>query len=495
MLFSKVLIHTIRLALALVLGLTIIGSIPISAQAQTSVDLELGGEGATSWTIINIKPGDSGTKTVTLHNAGYRDGLVTIWISDIEEVDYGGNGAALDDYLLFNLSSDRLSTNLVLPATIHELPQGATATNYIKMDRLYAGETATLIWQWVFPETGQSQNDAQGDSLSFTVNYLLEELPSGNSGDDGTDQPSYQWIRIEILNQVTMAKVSSSGKLLDSYVASDPDNKNKLQIENGTRITCISGGVPIKIEMIVGDSALVAPEGAQLIGPTYELIGYTRDSVPCDIIFDKPLKLTLSYDAGWLPTNTSSLNIGYYNVQQGWIYLEPSLGSVTELGKVTTSTKHTSTFAILAKLAPESSPVQSPPESSPPTPAEFILSELAINPTEVEIGKSVTVSIVVQNTGEHEGTYTLALKINGEIEQSKEITLSGGEGTQVSFIVVRDTPGTYTVAADDLSGQFAVLVPIDSPSWISTYWWVMLLSVLTVGVMAYYLMIRFRHHA
>ena len=117
MLFRKLANYKTRLILALILGLALIGSLPMPAQAQTPIDLELGGEGATSWDIGNIKPGDSGTKTVELHNAGSRHGVVTIWISDIEEADGGGDGAVLDDSLLFNLSCQRLSTTLTLPAT------------------------------------------------------------------------------------------------------------------------------------------------------------------------------------------------------------------------------------------------------------------------------------------------------------------------------------------------------------------------------------------
>jgi len=72
MLSSKLAKYGTRLALALIIGLAVVGSLSIPVQAQGPIDLELGGEGGISWSISNIKPGDSGTKTVTLHNAGYR---------------------------------------------------------------------------------------------------------------------------------------------------------------------------------------------------------------------------------------------------------------------------------------------------------------------------------------------------------------------------------------------------------------------------------------
>ena len=84
MLLQKAAKKSITIILALVTGLTLVSFMPISVQAdEPPVDLVLGGEGATSWQIENIKPGDVGTKTVTLHNAGYKDGEVTIWITDI----------------------------------------------------------------------------------------------------------------------------------------------------------------------------------------------------------------------------------------------------------------------------------------------------------------------------------------------------------------------------------------------------------------------------
>ena len=65
MLSAKAVKYGVRLALALILGLAVVGSLPIPVQAQEPIDLVLGGEGATSWNIGDIKPGDSGTKTVT----------------------------------------------------------------------------------------------------------------------------------------------------------------------------------------------------------------------------------------------------------------------------------------------------------------------------------------------------------------------------------------------------------------------------------------------
>jgi hypothetical protein len=445
MLFGTLAKYKTRLALGLILGLALIVSLPTPAQAQGPVDLELGGEGATSWDIGNIKPGDSGTETVELHNAGSSPGSVTIWISDIEEVDGGGGGAALDDYVRLNLSCERLSTNIALPATIHQLPQSASDPHYLKISTLYAGETLTLVWEWEFTETGEPQNDAQGDSFSFTINYLLEESPSGGGG-----VPSYQQLKIDILGKVIVVNVSSSGRLLNSCVATDPDNKHSLEFTFGTKITCANGKVPRIIEMRVCEESPAVPDGMEMIGPAYDLNGYISDSVPCSLIFDKPTAFTLSYDPSWLPGNTSSIVITCYGQEQCWTELELVHGGAAQVDKATALITHTSIFAIFARITPSFSS------------AQFELSELAINPAQTKAGEPVTISTIVQNTGDLVGSYEVTLKINGVVEATSELTLDGGASESVTFTVAKEEAGSYSVYIGGLSGSFTVTAAEDA---------------------------------
>ena len=183
-----------RLGVTAILLVALLGFSSLLVQADDNgtveLDLVLGGEGATPWHVPSIFPGDSGVNTVTLHNVGIADGIVVIWISELmsdeginpePETDIEGDGE-LDDYLLFDLSCDppdRLSTNIDLPATIHELPQDASDSRYLGVEPLGGGETVTLEWLWELPsETG---NEAQGDWISFTINYGLQGSPSGGN--------------------------------------------------------------------------------------------------------------------------------------------------------------------------------------------------------------------------------------------------------------------------------------------------------------------------
>jgi uncharacterized membrane protein len=96
---------------------------------------------------------------------------------------------------------------------------------------------------------------------------------------------------------------------------------------------------------------------------------------------------------------------------------------------------------------------------APPLPAAFTVSSLTISPSEVEVGEEVTISVVVQNTGELEGTYTVTLRINGVIEDIENVTLAGGTTKSVTFRVAEGTGGTYNVEVDGLTGTFVVTEP------------------------------------
>ena len=99
-----------------------------------------------------------------------------------------------------------------------------------------------------------------------------------------------------------------------------------------------------------------------------------------------------------------------------------------------------------------------------PAPAEFELSNLVVDPSEVGPGGTVTVSIAVTNVGELEGTCTVTLKINNVVEATEDVTLAGGTTETVTFQVSRDVEGTYNVEVDGLTGTFVVTAPPPSPT-------------------------------
>ena len=89
-------------------------------------------------------------------------------------------------------------------------------------------------------------------------------------------------------------------------------------------------------------------------------------------------------------------------------------------------------------------------------PAIFRVSDLTISPAEVEVGNEVTVSVVLTNIGDGEGSYTLVLEINHVVEDTKTIALDAQASTTTLFKVTKEEPGTYDIEIGELSGEFTV---------------------------------------
>lgn len=84
------------------------------------------------------------------------------------------------------------------------------------------------------------------------------------------------------------------------------------------------------------------------------------------------------------------------------------------------------------------------------------ISDISVSPSEVNIGETVTINVLVTNTGNAAGSCTVTLKINGEEEATKEITLNVGASEEVTFTTAKDVAGSYSVDVNGLSGSFIV---------------------------------------
>lgn len=354
---------------SLALAIIILASLALPASAQGPVDLELGGEGATSWNIGNVSPGDSGTKTVTLHNAGSRNGVVTLWVSDIvsgegtkSESETGDTAepGELDHYLLFNISCSGLDSNITLPTTIDSLPHSATDTDHIKISPLNADDTITLDWQWQLPvETG---NEVQGDSLSFTINYMLEEFPT-------TPSPSGWWLPGPPSPSGTTdvrGMVGTGCSFLRSATAVSDDGLCQITIPEGTV------GLTEELECLT-EIAIVGMDDPP--PPPKYVIGLIYDFQPSGATFEPPITLEFSYDPGDIPEGIAEedLVIAYYDEEAGeWVNLGCTVHP--ETNTITASISHFTAFVVLGYEV---------------VPAVFIPGSVAISPTEVDIEETV----------------------------------------------------------------------------------------------------------
>ena len=90
---------------------------------------------------------------------------------------------------------------------------------------------------------------------------------------------------------------------------------------------------------------------------------------------------------------------------------------------------------------------------------------LAVNPSQTVANRPVIVTANVVNEGGMTGSTRVALKINGQVEQTKLVTVGPGGSRPVKFTVTKKQPGNYTVIMGSQRASF--LVTDDSSSGIS----------------------------
>ncbi|HUV52892.1 MAG TPA: carboxypeptidase regulatory-like domain-containing protein [Dehalococcoidia bacterium] len=92
----------------------------------------------------------------------------------------------------------------------------------------------------------------------------------------------------------------------------------------------------------------------------------------------------------------------------------------------------------------------------PLPPANIVVSNLLISPTEVEVGQDVTVSVDVTNIGQTAGSYTVVAEVYARerADRKRTVDLQPGETKTVPFIFTPTEPGEYTVEVGDLAGSF-----------------------------------------
>jgi hypothetical protein len=114
------------------------------------------------------------------------------------------------------------------------------------------------------------------------------------------------------------------------------------------------------------------------------------------------------------------------------------------------------------------------PPSPTPSKAKFTITDLIISPPEVYLGEQASISVQVTNTGDIEGSFPVAFKIDGIVEQTKQVTLSSRATQSVSFTVLKQQPGLYQIEVgggevNRLQGNFTVKEKVIP--WFSRYWW------------------------
>jgi hypothetical protein len=220
------------------------------------------------------------------------------------------------------------------------------------------------------------------------------------------------------------------------------DTRLHLVFPIGTVIRDKHGEPIMSLDVHFSRTQFTQPLQADMVGQPYEVS-------PDGASFDQLVSLSCSYDPVEIPEGVAEeeLYLAYYDEDNGqWLELSSVVDTANHV--VTAPIDHLSVFSILAPIPP-------------PLPASFSASSLTISPPEVDIGEAVGISILVTNGGEAEGSYDVVLTVNGEVVETKGVTMAGGSQT-VSFNTTWDAAGSYAVDVNGLPGSFTVreaLVP------------------------------------
>ncbi|MDD3043605.1 MAG: S-layer protein domain-containing protein [Methanosarcinaceae archaeon] len=89
--------------------------------------------------------------------------------------------------------------------------------------------------------------------------------------------------------------------------------------------------------------------------------------------------------------------------------------------------------------------------------AKFVFSELVINPTEAKTGKDATISVKATNTGNAAGEYNAELLVNGNVKDSRTISLEPSENKTIEFTHAEAEEGSYKVQVGDQTASYEVV--------------------------------------
>ena len=242
-------------------------------------------------------------------------------------------------------------------------------------------------------------------------------------------------------------RVDEEGVFLQDVAAVSVDGLVQVWVPEGTTGRTANGYRLSQITIVEMETPPQAPVGGNIIGLAYEL---GPDGAIFDSLVGQPVTVTFTFDPTQLPegVDASELKLAVWNSVSGkWVELPTVVD--TDANTVTAQINGFSIYAV-AYL---------------PDPATFAVSRLLVTPSTVEGGGVVRITATVSNSGDLEGTYSVELKVDGQVVETQEVTLGGGESTEVSFTTTSFVIGRHTVSVSGRSGSFTVAAkeePVDT---------------------------------
>lgn len=89
-------------------------------------------------------------------------------------------------------------------------------------------------------------------------------------------------------------------------------------------------------------------------------------------------------------------------------------------------------------------------------PPQMSVQYLSVSPKQATANQPVTISTNVVNTGDEGGNLNVALKINGQVEQTRMVAVGPQAAQPIKFTVTKAQPGTYSVDIGGQKGSFTI---------------------------------------
>ncbi len=290
--------------------------------------------------------------------------------------------------------------------------------------------------------------------LTYTPPAPPSSEPSTGGGDGGPPSTETLVVQLNIGGVQSSHAISSTGKLLETIEAVSQDSKLKLILPENTIAQNKMGQPLTNLSVNSNQAPPPPPEDTTIVGLAYNL-------EPSGARFDPPIIISLKYDPSSIPQGVSEvdLKLAYYDEATGkWVVLESTVDTVSHA--LTARVSHFTTFAIVGSIRLQPSPPALPSSSVPPA---FTAGSLSISPAAVGVGGTVTISLVVSNTG-GSGSYIATLKVNGLVEAMSEISVAAGASQEVIFTTSKNAAGSYSVDVNGLIGSFNVVEKAAAPT-------------------------------
>jgi hypothetical protein len=109
-------------------------------------------------------------------------------------------------------------------------------------------------------------------------------------------------------------------------------------------------------------------------------------------------------------------------------------------------------------MPPESTNVEAPPVPKViPLPAGLVITNLDILPNRVAAGNHIGIVAGLKNSSNDTIQHRIELKINGEVKDYRDIFLAPGNTEEITFMVLTNYDGEYTVDIGGQIGHYTVL--------------------------------------